>query len=44
MSDSSVTITYVVKPWWKRFIVALEIAIFGSTIIEGEISNVEGGW
>ncbi len=32
---------YVIKPWWKRFTVALEIAIFGSALIEGEIHDLK---
>ena len=35
-----VEINLVIKPWWMRFIKALELAIFGSILFRGQIADV----
>jgi len=40
MAEPLVTMTSVAKPWWKRYFVALELAIFGSLLIEGSIIDL----
>lgn len=39
-SQPDVTMTFVVKPWWMRFFKAIELAVFGSVIIEGKILDL----
>ena len=34
-----ITLTFVAKPWWKRFIVGVELFIFGSIIVEWDLSK-----
>jgi hypothetical protein len=40
MAEPLVSMTFVAKPWWKRYFVALELAIFGSVLIVGSIIDV----
>ncbi len=35
--------TLVVKPWWRRFFKALELAVCGAAHIDGEIRDLEEG-
>jgi len=39
----SVSMTFVVKPWWVRFFKALELAVCGAVYIEGEIRDLQEG-
>jgi hypothetical protein len=36
----NVTITFVPKPWWLRFLKGVELFIFGSIILEGKITDI----
>ena len=35
-----VVATLAVKPWWMRFFKAIELAIFGSVVVEGKIVDL----
>ena len=36
-----VSMTFVIKPWWRRFFKALELAVCGAVYIEGEIRDLQ---
>ncbi len=39
----SVSMTFVIKPWWRRFFKALELAVCGAIYFEGEIRDLKEG-
>ena len=43
MPRTDVTMSLVPKPWWTRFTKALELAVFGSVIFEGKITDLKEG-
>jgi hypothetical protein len=39
-SAPNISITFVAKPWWSRFYRAIELAVFGSIVLEGKIAEI----
>ena len=34
-----ISFQFVIRPWWKRFVLAFELLLFGSVEIEGELKD-----